>query len=235
MTPSLTPDNEVRLPSPSASVKHALPTVLEAVIGPLAVFYIFLVALGYKGAVVAAFIWALLAVLRRIVRQERIPGTLVFGTALLAIRTAVALATGSVILYFAQPVAGTVTVGIVFLLSSLTKRPLAERLAHDFCPLDPSLLRRSAVRRFFVQISLLWAIVMLANAGTVLFLLLSSPLRAFLLERTAVSWSLTGIGTALSIYWFIRVMKREGLVVRFGHRPALPTAKVPAGPVELRP
>lgn len=230
MIPPVTTDNEVRLPSPWASVKHALPTVLEAVVGPLVVFYVFLVALSYQGAVLAAFVWALMAVLRRIARRERIPGTLVFGAALLGIRTALALATGSVFLYFAQPVAGTVTVAILFLLSSLTKRPLAERLAHDFCPLDPSLLRRTAVRRFFVQISLLWAIVLLANAGTVMWLLLSSPLRMFVLERTAVSWSLTGLGTILSVFWFVRVMKREGIVVRFGHKPAVATVKVPVRP-----
>ncbi|MGH9303809.1 MAG: VC0807 family protein [Acidimicrobiales bacterium] len=209
---------ELHLPSLLASLRHALPTVLESFVGPLLAFYIFLAVVGYKGAVIAGFVWAGSALLRRLVRRERVPATLVFGTLLLGVRSAIALLTGSVFIYFAQPVAGTIVVGLVFLASTLTRQPLAERLAHDFCPLDPSLVRRNSVRRFFRHISLLWAVVMLVNSASVLWLLLHQTLGAFVFERAAVTWSLTGIGIALSTWWFIRVMRHEGVVVRFGRR-----------------
>ena len=68
---------------------------------------------------------------------------------------------------------------------------LTQRFVHDFCPIDPELLARPRVRQFFVEISLLWATVLMVNAGITLWLLLSSSLRTFVLERTAATWGLT--------------------------------------------
>lgn len=208
----------VHLPSPWVWTRHAFPVVIEGIVGPVAVFYLVLVTTGYRGAVLAALGWACLACLRRLLRREQVPGTVLFGVAILAIRTAITFITGSVFLYFAQPAAGAVVLGLVFLLSALARRPLAERLARDFCPLDPELVARSSVRRFFVRISLLWAVVMLLNAATVLWLLVNTTLQAFVIERTAVSWSLTGIGISLSVLWFVRTMRRDGISVRFSRR-----------------
>ena len=224
MIPSTPPEHPsaassvLHLPSLWASARHSLPAVLEGVIGPLVVFYLVLVTIGYRGAVLAAFAWACLAILRRLVRHERVPTTLLFGIAVLAIRTVIAFVTGSVFLYFAQPAAGTCAVGLTFLISAVVKRPLIERFAHDFCPLDPEIVGRSAVRRFFVRVSFLWSAVMLVNAATVLWLLLNTTVQAFVVERTAVSWSLTATGILVSVFWFVRVMRREGVAVRFGGR-----------------
>jgi hypothetical protein len=190
------------------------------VIGPLAVFYTVLVTVGYKGAVLAALAWAVVACVHRLVRRQRVPGTVLFGLALLAVRTAIAFITGSTFVYFAQPAAGTVAVALVFMVSALIRRPLAERLARDFCPLDPEVVARESVRRFFVQISLLWSLVMMLNAATVLWLLLNTTIGAFVIERTAVSWSLTAGGIAVSTWWFVRAMRRDGISVHFG--PARP-------------
>ena len=121
---------------------------------------------------------------------------LVLGTLLLTVRTAVSFITGSAIVYFAQPMATAVVISIVLIASAALGRPFTQRFAHDFCPIDPELLARPLVRRFFIRISLLWATVLLLNAGIVLWLLLSSSLHAFVLERSAVTYGLT----ALAIY-----------------------------------
>ncbi len=84
-----------------------------------------------------------------------------------------------------------VVVAALFLVSVVARRPLAERLAHDFCPLDPDVLVRPFVRRFFLRVSLLWGAVLATQAGFVLWLLLVSSLRAFVVERQLVNSVLT--------------------------------------------
>ena len=110
----------------------------------------------------------------RIRRGERVSTMLLLGTALLTARTAISFITGSALLYFAQPMATAVVVAVVLIGSAALGRPLTQRFVHDFCPIDPELLARPRVRQFFVRISMLWATVLMVNAGVTLWLLLSS-------------------------------------------------------------
>jgi hypothetical protein len=212
----------LHLPSPLASLRHSLPALIEGVVGPFAVFYVLLLAAGMKGALIGGLAWCYLALARHLVRRRRPPGTVLLGAAILSARTIVAFVTGSTFLYFAQPTLGTAFVAVLFLVTALFRRPLIERLAKDFCPLDPAVMSRPAVRRFFLQISVLWGGVLLTNAGFVFWLLLTSSVRAFVLERTATSWALTAIAAACSTLWFVRAMRREGLHVRWGAPTAAP-------------
>jgi uncharacterized membrane protein len=98
-------------------------------------------------------------------------------------------------------------VATVFAGSVLLGRPLAQRLAADFLPLPEALLARDGVRRFFQRVSLLWAVVFLANAGIGLWLLVSQPLATFLWSRTVASLALTGLAAAVSTWWFRRCVR----------------------------
>jgi hypothetical protein len=211
----------LHLPSPSAFLRHAAVPLLEGVVGPAVLFYVVLIASGFDGALFAALGWSLLAIARRLVLRQRVPATVILGTTLLGGRTALALATHSAFLYFIQPTASTALVAVAFLGSALVGRPIVRRLAVDFCPFDPEILKSPHMRRFFTRVSLLWALVLLANAGTVLWLLLISSLKVFVVERTLVSVGLPAIGIAVSIWWFVRAMRRAGITVRFG-LPAVP-------------
>jgi hypothetical protein len=70
------------------------------------------------------------------------------------------------------------------------------------------------VRRFFRQISLLWAFAQTANAGLTIWLLFSQSLATFVLLRSAVSATLTLAAIAGSVLWFKRSMARSGIVVQ---------------------
>jgi intracellular septation protein A len=218
----------LHLPSPRAFVRHALPSLIESTIGPAVLFYLVLVTAGFRGALIAALAWSYLAAGRRLVRRQRVSGMLLLGLLLISLRTLVAFATGSAFLYFVQPTAGTFLVAVIFLVTAMARRPLIERLAHDFCPLDPELFKRDFLRRFFLRVSLLWAVVLTTQAGFVLMLLLRSSLRAFVIERTLVSGVLTAGGITLSVLWFVRSMRQHGIAVRFNS--ALNLAHVPSGP-----
>jgi hypothetical protein len=204
------------MPAPRAAVRHAIPVVLEAVVAPLGLFYLVLMLWGFRGALIAALGWSFLALARRLHRGERISMLLLLGTLLLTLRTTVSFITGSAFLYFAQPMAGTIVIAFVLFGSALVGRPFTQRFAGDFCPMDPALLARPLVHRFFVRISVLWATVLLLNAGFVLWLLVTSSLHAFVLERAAVTYSMTACAIYVSIRQFVVMMRGDGITVQWG-------------------
>jgi intracellular septation protein A len=210
-------DSQVlHLPSIGAFARHALPSVIEGAVGPAVVFYTMFTLSGFRGALIAAVIWSGLAACRRLARRERVPALVLLGLVLLAARTLIAYATGSAFVYFLQPTIGTFLVAMLFAGTAIARRPIIERLARDFCPLDVDLMAKPHVRRFFLRLSVLWCAVMTTNAALVLGLLLESSLKAFIIERTFVSYGLTVGGIVVSTAWFVSVMKRAGVTVRFG-------------------
>ncbi len=188
--------------------------------GPLVVFYLLLVLTGFRGALIAALTWSYLALGRRLVKGERISMLLLFGTILITVRTVIGFVTGSAFLYFAQPTAGTVAIAVALLVSAAVGRPFTHRFAHDFCPMDPAIMRRPLVRRFFIQISVLWATVLMLNAGLVFWLLVTSSLRSFVLERSVVTYGLTAIAIFCSISGFMAMMRRDGITVQWAKKQA---------------
>lgn len=213
-------ENTVHLPRPRAAVRHAVPIVFEGVIAPMGLFYLTLIVAGFRGALLAALAWSYAATGRRIVRGERVSTLLILGAVLITLRTAVAFVTGSAFIYFVQPLAGSTVIALVLFASAVARRPFTQRFAHDFCPLDPDLLAEPRVQQFFVRISLVWGTVLLVNSGIVLWLLVTSSLRAFVLERMAITWSLTAGAIFCSIYGFTATMRRDGRIVQWGRREA---------------
>ena len=205
----------LRLPSLRAIVRHASPALLESTVVPGALFYLVLMLDGFRGALLTALGWSFLALGRRLVRGHKVPAILVLSVVLVTARTVVAYATGSAFLYFVQPTASTFLVAVLFLVSAAARRPIIERLARDFCPLDPEMFSRPFVRRFFLRLSLLWFVVLATQAGFIMWLLLESSVRTFVLERSLVSVVLTVGGVVLSTLWFVRVMRTAGLTVCF--------------------
>jgi hypothetical protein len=198
------------LPRLRELAKRAAPQVIEATLVPLALFYGALSILGPKGAIWTALAWNYLAIVRRAVRREKVPGLLVIASIGLTARSILALVSGnSLFVYFLQPSLATALVGGAFLLSVPLGRPLAEKLAHDFVPLPPSFLKRPKVRQLFVRISLLWALVSLVNAAGAITLLVNVPIATYLAAKTGFSWGLTLGAIGLSSWWFRRGLRRH--------------------------
>ena len=210
----------LEIPRLRAMARHALPSLVEASLVPLAVFYGALWLVGVWGGLVAALLWSYTAVARRLVSREPVPGLLVLGAVGLTARTVVAAASGSVFVYFLQPTLTTVVVAGVFLVSVPAGRPLAERLAGDFCPLPDTFMGSPPVRRFFARITVLWAFVQLANAAVSLWLLATQPVATYVVARTATSWLLTGGAVLASTLYFKRSMHRHGITIHWRGAPA---------------
>jgi intracellular septation protein A len=194
---------------------HALPQLLESTIAPAALFYVILSVLDLRGALLATLAWTYLALGRRLLTGRHLPGMLVIASVLLTVRTVAALATGSGFVYFLQPTVGTFLLAAAFLISVPAGKPLAERLAKDFCPLDPSLFKRPYVQRFFLRISLLWTVVFVTNAALGLWFLLTQSLGNFVLLKTSVTTTVIAAAIAVSALWFRQTLRGEGLALRY--------------------
>jgi hypothetical protein len=205
----------LQMPVPRAAIRHAIPLVIEGVLGPLALFYVVLILTGFRGALIAALSWSYLALGRRLYKGERVSMLLFFGIILITLRTTLALVTGSAFAYFAQPTAGTFVISLVLFGSAILGRPFTQRFAHDFCPIDPEIMERPLVRRFFIRISVLWATVLMLNAGIVFWLLLSTSLRSFVIERSVVTYGLTAVAIFFSITRFVAMMRRDNIKVEW--------------------
>lgn len=205
------------LPRLGAVVRHALPSVVEGTLIPLATFYVGLQLLGPTGAILAALVWAYGALAFRLGTRRKVSGLLLISALAITVRSAISLATGSVFIYFLQPTVGTVAVACAFLLSVRTSQPLAERLAHDLVPLPEAWLGHGWLRRFFERVTLLWAFTFLANAVVSLYFLLTESIGIFLLARTVTSATFTVAAIAVSVTLFLRVARTNGArVVRAG-------------------
>ncbi|HZP29903.1 MAG TPA: VC0807 family protein [Acidimicrobiia bacterium] len=183
--------------------------MIEGAIAPVAVFVVALHFLGVTGAVVAGLGFAYSLVAWRVFTRRKVPALLIIGTVLLTARSALALSTGSVFVYFLQPTLGLTLVAVAFLLSAGTAEPLAGRIACDFCPIPDHVATTVPMRRFFRQITLLWAAAELANAGITLWLLLSQSVGVYVVTRAIASLTLTAFAIMLSVLWFRRSMSRH--------------------------
>ncbi|MBV8296336.1 MAG: hypothetical protein JO085_05830 [Acidimicrobiia bacterium] len=226
----------VEIPRLRTMARHALPHVMEATVVPLILFYAFLWTAGVWGALFAALAWSYAAILRRVITGQRIPGILVLGTMGITARTVMAVATGSVFVYFLQPTLTTVAVAAAFLLSVPAGRPLAERLAHDFIPLEPEVLRLPAVQRVFIRITILWAFVNLASAAVSITLLLSQPVGTFYAAKTVFGMLLVVSAVGASTIWFKQALRKHNvsvIAVAFTIPAAVAVAVPAAGPAAV--
>ncbi len=218
------PHTPLVIPGPRAILRHSWRTVLEGKVIPVAIFLGFLELVGTMGALLSALFWSVSVMLYRMKKREKVPGLIVLSTLGLGARTVLALATGSWVVYFLQPTVATALVGLAFLVSVPMGRPLAERLAHDFCPFDTETADHPMLRLFFTRLSLLWAFTSLVNAGITLWLLLTQSVTTFVVIKSFLGPSFTAVTLATAAIWFRFRMQRQGLKLQFSRSLAVTSA-----------
>ncbi|HET7718409.1 MAG TPA: VC0807 family protein [Acidimicrobiales bacterium] len=226
MEANLAPDRALVVPAPWSMVRHALPNVVEGKLVPLAIFLGFLELAGMTGAVLAALAWSLACIAWRLATGRKVPGLVVLSAIGLTAKTVLAVATGSTVAYFLQPTITTALVGTAFLVSVPLGRPLAERLALDFCPFEPGTAEHPHVRRFFVRLSLLWALTSITNACLTLWLLLTQPVATFVVVKSVLGPAAAFCAVGAALLWFHTTARRAGLSVVMA-RTAVPRAVRP--------
>jgi hypothetical protein len=204
----------LEIPDLRTVLRHAAPRFIEGTLIPLVLFMVGLKVIGVWGAMFAGLAWVYAAIVVRLITRRPLPGILLLGALTITARTVIALVSQSVVVYFLQPSLGTLLVATAFLLSVPLDKPLAGRLAHDFCPLPSDMHSNQHMRRFFRQISLLWAFAQMAQAAITIWLLFSQSVGTFVVLRSAVSTTVTVAALVASVLWFKRSMKRNGIHVK---------------------
>jgi uncharacterized membrane protein len=165
-------------------------------------------------AAAAAMVWLTAAV--RKVLIGGIPGLLVISGLVLTLQAVLVLATGSVLLFLLQFPVANLALCIVFARTAPTGRPLVAQLATEVVALRQPSAAPPGLARFFRTVTWLWAGIFAVSAIGLAVLLAAVPTPVFLLLTTVVTVAGVAAGTLLSVLWFIRMLRRCGLRVRFG-------------------
>ena len=137
---------EIVVPRPGRLLRRGLPQVVEASVVPAMLFYTVHSLAGVSWALLCCLTWSYAAILRRAITGRRLPTILIAGATLVTLRTITGLVTGSVFLYFLQPVLGAACLSVAFAASVICRRPILVRLVQDFCPVPPEVLASPPVR-----------------------------------------------------------------------------------------
>jgi intracellular septation protein A len=202
----------LRVPPLPTVARRAVPQVVDALV-PLALFLAVGAVAGIGLAMFAGLSWSAFAILRRVARNRRVPAIVLVSSGLLLLRLTLVVTTGSAFLYFLQPTIGTALVALIFLASTIARRPLARRFATDFLVLPQNFVHAPHAHRFFMRNSMMWALIGLLNASLTYLLLVSLSSTTFAITQTALSITVTVVAVGVSILWFRRSMSGHHVIV----------------------
>ncbi|HEY7054574.1 MAG TPA: VC0807 family protein [Mycobacterium sp.] len=189
--------------------------LLETVVVPTLLLYACTNTVGSFWGLIAVLGWCALTVGARLTMRQRVPGTLLLVVGGLVGRTTIALVFSNVYVYLLQPIVGSLFMAALFLGSAAIGRPVTARLAQDFVALPAHLFHDRRVRRIFVNVSLIWGLSRLIDAGMSVGSL-HFGVDAGLLSRGVLSTTLTVVTILVCALWGWRRMRRvPGVSFRF--------------------
>lgn len=169
---------------------------------------------GRDAGMVAATAVVWLTVTGRKVVTGSVPGLLTISALVLTLQTAIVLVTGSVLFFLLQFPLANLGLCLLFARTAPTRRPLVAQLAAEVVALrHPS--HHAGLHKFFQGATWLWAGIFALSTIGMCVLMEVETAKVFLLLTTAVTIGGVVAGTALSALWFVRVLHRFGLKVRF--------------------
>jgi len=159
-----------------------------------------------------AVVW--LTVIGRKVVTRSVPGLLTISALVLSLQTGVVIVTGSVLFFLLQFPLANLGLCVLFARTAPTRKPLVAQLAAEVVALrHPS--HHVGLHKFFQGATWLWAGIFAVSTIGMSVMLVVETTKAFLLLTTAVTIGGVIAGTVLSALWFVRVLRRSGLQVRF--------------------
>ncbi len=206
----------LELPAPARLALTAGWNLAESLGLPLAAYAVG-ERLGGQGlgmAAAAGMVW-LTATIRKALTGS-IPRLLMISGLVLTLQATLVLATGSVLLFLLQFPMANLALCVLFARTAPTGKPLVAQLAAEVVALRQPSAAHPGLDRFFRGVTWLWAGIFAASTIGLAVLLAVEPIPVFLLLTTVVTVAGVAAGTVASVVWFIRVLRRSGLRVRFG-------------------
>jgi hypothetical protein len=160
-----------------------------------------------------AVIW-LTAVIRK-VSTGSVPGLLTISALVLTVQTGLVLATGELWLFLLQFPLANLCLCALFARTARGPDPLVARLAAEVVALRQPATRHPGLHRFFQGATWLWAGIFLLLTVALAVLMVTEPTGPFLLLSTIATAALVVVGVGASTLWFLSVLHRLGLRLRF--------------------
>ncbi len=206
---------DLELPRPLKLLCIAGWSLAESVGLPVAAYLIAARIDGRSAGLVTglAVIW-LTAVIRKIATGS-VPGMLTITALVLTVQTGLVLATGELWLFLLQFPLANLCMCALFARTAAGADPLVARLAAEVVALRQPATRHPGLHRFFQGATWLWAGIFLLLTVALAVLMVTEPTALFLLLSTAVTAGLVAAGTGASTLWFLSVLRRLGLRLRF--------------------
>jgi hypothetical protein len=170
---------------------------------------------GRDAGLLAGLAATWLVALIRKVATGSVPSLLTITAVVLTLQTAMVLATGQLWIYLLQfPVANLAT-SFLFARTARGPHPLVARLAAEVVALRQPAMHHPGLHRFFQGATWLWAGIFLLLTAGLGVLMVTEPVKAFMIFLTVGTVALTLAGIGVSTLWFWFVLRRCGLRVRF--------------------
>jgi hypothetical protein len=170
---------------------------------------------GSAAGIIAGLAVGWLVVLIRKVTTGKVPGLLMISALMLCVQAALVLATGQPWIYLLQFPIAKLILSVLFAKSARTADPLVARLATEFASVRHSGVNSPGLRHFFRRNTWLWAGVFGILAAGFAGLVATEPIAQFLIISTTVTAALVGAAAGVSALWFGRVLRTNGLRLRF--------------------
>ena len=170
---------------------------------------------GRNAGLVAGLVATWLTAVIRKVATGSVPSLLTISALVLTVQTAVVLATGELWLFLLQFPLANLCMCVLFARTASGPDPLVARLAAEVVALRQPSTHHPGLHRFFQGATWLWAGIFLMLTAGLAVLMVTEPTRVFLMLSTAVTAALVVAGTGASTLWFLTVLRRLGLRLRF--------------------
>jgi uncharacterized membrane protein len=144
-----------------------------------------------------------------------VPSLLTISAVVLTLQTAIVLVSGELWLFLLQFPIANLAMCLMFARTARGADPIVARLAAEVVALRQPVARHPGLHRFFQGATWLWAGIFLLLTASLALLMLTEPVRVFLTLSTAVTIALVLAGTCASTLWFLSVLRRLGLRLRF--------------------
>jgi hypothetical protein len=213
--PAASITKDLELPRPLRLALTAGWSVTESVGLPVAA-YVAAAGLGGRNAGLVAGLAAIwLTVVIRKLAARSVPSLLTISAVVLTVQTAVVLATGELWLFLLQFPLANLCLCVLFARTASGPDPLVARLAAEVVALRQPSTHHPGLHRFFQRATWLWAGIFLLLTAGLAVLMVTEPASLFLMLSTVATAALVVAGTGASTLWFLSVLRRLGLRLRF--------------------
>ena len=206
---------DLELPRPLRLLLTAGWNLTESVGLPVAAYLVAAWLDGRDAGLVAGLVAIWLTAAIRKVATGSVPSLLTISAVVLTVQTAVVLATGDLWLFLLQFPLANLCLCVLFARTARGPNPLVAKLAAEVVALRQPATRHPGLQRFFQRATWLWAGIFLLLTAGLAVLMVTEPTAIFLMFSTVATAALTIAGAAASTLWFMSVLRKLGLKLRF--------------------